>query len=201
MRIYLLFFIVFLSIPRELYPQSKAKVLFEKVSPKKSGIKFKNTLTETDTENMLSFLNFYTGAGFGIIDGPYSASTGGLITLDSANNISIIRGHENGFNVPTEARALASLVMGNQKRVFIVTSNRDSIKVFPHEKQGEKHIRLGIIDWNDGLRQKQEFYYGSGYLSQSSRYLSLMPGWKKVKIVTYTGKERLITPGEMSNIK
>jgi enediyne biosynthesis protein E4 len=142
-----------------------------------------------------------------VIDGPYSASTGGIISLDSSNNITVLRGHETGFNIPTEARAIASLIIGNQKRVFIVTSNSDSIKVFLPVVQKEKHIRLqpmdayAIIEWGDGLKQKQEFYYGSGYLSQSSRFLSLVPGWKKIRIVTYTGEERAIFPDDSKNVK
>ena len=148
--------------------------------------------------------NYYSA---NVIDGPYSASTGGIVSLDSSNNIIVTRGHETGFNVPTEARAIASLVIGNQNRVFIVTSNSDSIKVFSPVVQREKHIRLqsmdayALIEWGDGLRQKQEFYYGSGFLSQSSRYLSLISGWKKIKIVTYSGEERIIIADELRNVK
>jgi hypothetical protein len=58
-----------------------------------------------------------------------------------------------------------------------------------------------IIEWDNGLKQKQEFYYGTGYLSQSSRYLSLIPGWKRIKFVSYSGKERIITPADVNNFK
>jgi enediyne biosynthesis protein E4 len=145
--------------------------------------------------------NYYSA---NVIDGPYSASTGGIIYMDSLNNITVKRGHENGFNVSAEARAVASLILGNKKQVFIVTNNSDSIKVFSPLVQKEKHIRLqsmdasAIIEWNDGLKQKQEFYYGSGFLSQSSRYLSVRPGWKKITIVTYSGDKRIITPEDIS---
>ena len=65
---YILLLIVSLNLTGLVFPQSGSNILFEKISPKKSGVKFKNTLTETDTENMLTFINFYTGAGVGIID-------------------------------------------------------------------------------------------------------------------------------------
>ena len=144
--------------------------------------------------------NYYSN---NVNDGPYSASTGGLISWDSDNKINISSGHENGFYVHTDARALASLVMGNQKTAYIVTSNNDSLKVFTPVMDKEKHIKLrsldayAIIEWENGLQQKQEFFYGSGYMSQSSRYLSLMPGWRKVKVVTYSGKERIINYGDI----
>jgi enediyne biosynthesis protein E4 len=148
--------------------------------------------------------NFYS---VNVNDGPYNAFTGGLISLDSADNIRVSSGYENGFYVNSDARALASLVLGNQKRVFIVTSNNDSLKVFTSVIQKEKQIKLqpmdayAIVEWDNGLKQKLEFYYGSGYLSQSSRYLSLITGWKKVKVFTYSGKERTITSVDIKNVK
>jgi len=65
---HLLVLILFILASWPAYPQSGNNRLFEKVSPKKSGIKFKNSLTENDNDNMLSFINFYTGAGVGILD-------------------------------------------------------------------------------------------------------------------------------------
>jgi hypothetical protein len=50
------------------YAQMSDAVLFQKLNPRKSGIKFKNSLRETGEENMLSFINFYTGSGVGILD-------------------------------------------------------------------------------------------------------------------------------------
>jgi hypothetical protein len=148
--------------------------------------------------------NFYS---VNVTDGPYNAFTGCLVSWDSDNNIIINDGHESGFYVNTDGRALASLVLGNQQRVFIVTSNNDSLKVFAPVIQKEKHIKLkpmdayAIIEWDNGHEQRQEFYYGSGYLSQSSRYLSLIPGWKRIKFVTYSGKERIITATDVNNPK
>ena len=148
--------------------------------------------------------NFYQA---NVTDGPYSASTGTYISVNGSNKIEISSGCECGFNVHKDSRAIASIVLGNQKRIFIVTNNNDSLKIFSPVVQQEQHIRLqtadayAIIEWNNGLIRKREFYYGSGYLSQSSRYLSLSPGWKKVKIVTYSGKERYITPDDLIKIK
>jgi hypothetical protein len=65
---HLLVLILFLLAAWPAYSQSGNNPLFEKVSPKKSGIKFKNSLTENDNDNMLSFINFYTGSGVGILD-------------------------------------------------------------------------------------------------------------------------------------
>ena len=161
-------------------------------------------LSSVKKTEILCVGNFY---GSNVADGPYSASTGTHISVEEANKIKVSNGYESGFYVHKDARAIASLVSGNQKRIFLVTNNNDSLKIFTPVVQKEKHIRLqsmdayAIIEWNNGIKQKQEFYYGSGYLSQSSRYLSLIPGWKKVKIVNYAGKERVITPDDVIKIK
>ena len=158
-----------------------------------------------DRKNEVLYVgNFYP---VNVNDGPYTASTGGIISWGAGNKMVINSGTETGFHINTDARALASLVMGNQQKVFIVTSNNDSLKVFAPVIQKGKHIKLkpmdayAIIEWDNGLKQKQEFYYGTGYLSQSSRYLSLIPGWKRIKFVSYSGKERIITPADVNNFK
>jgi len=139
--------------------------------------------------------NFFSS---NVNDGPYNAFTGGLVFFDPVKGIDISSGHENGFYVHTDARALASLVLGNQERIYLVTSNNDSLKAFSPVINRERHIRLqpmdsfAIIEMDNGIHNKQEFYYGSGYLSQSSRYLSLTGGWKKADIFTYSGQQRTI---------
>jgi hypothetical protein len=49
------------------------------------------------------------------------------------------------------------------------------------------------ITWENGSRQKYEFYYGEGYLSQSSRVLHLDSAVSAIKIFDYQGNTRLLT--------
>jgi hypothetical protein len=60
--------LVFLTSSRYIFPQPDNIPLFEKIGHKISNIKFKNSLLESDSANMISFINFYTGSGVGIID-------------------------------------------------------------------------------------------------------------------------------------
>ena len=73
-------------------------------------------------------------------------------------------------------------MLGNGKQLFLVTQNRDSLKVF--SRAGDKSIvqedivspnsltDFAIIALKNGKKRKHEFYYGSGYLSSSSRTLA-----------------------------
>ncbi len=140
--------------------------------------------------------NFFSN---NIDDGPYASSTGGLISWNSDNKVGVKRGHQIGFNVHGDARAIAGIILGNKTRAFIVSSNDDSLKVYSQVMQNDRHFKLNTFDasaeieYEDGTIQKQEFYYGSGYLSQSSRYLSVPADCKRISILTYSGKERNIT--------
>jgi hypothetical protein len=45
----------------------------------------------------------------------------------------------------------------------------------------------------NGKKSKHEFYYSSGYLSQSSRRLAVTPDVKQAVIYSYTGTSRTVT--------
>ena len=46
----------------------------------------------------------------------------------------------------------------------------------------------------DGKKQKVEFYYGSGFLSQSSRKIRVPKAVREIVIHDYAGKSRKLTP-------
>jgi hypothetical protein len=86
---------------------------------------------------------------------------------------------ESGFFVDGDAKAFAQLTLNDGKQVYLITQNRDSLKVFTKpntqaNQQGEI-IRIkplethAVIERKDGKKRKVEFYFGSGYLSSSSR--------------------------------
>lgn len=86
------------------------------------------------------------------------------------------RSKDTGFKVPGDAKALVSLIHDG-KRLYVASQNRDRLLSFSfaNTPAGIKHIEAGAdqnaitIHLQDGRSYRQEFYYGSGYLSQSSR--------------------------------
>jgi hypothetical protein len=131
-------------------------------------------------------------------DGPYSAFTGGMISCLPNDKLKFECGHANGFNVPSDGKALANLVLGNGENIFIVTSNHDSLRIFQPLKHEHSPLELkqyevfAIIEDDNGRIYKQEFYYGSGYLSQSSRFLNLNSRWKRIELISYSGERRIL---------
>lgn len=154
--------------------------------------------TDIDRNLKTDFLLIGNSYHNSVTQGPYRAFNGGLLS-GTINDITLSRGSNNGFYVPTDAKALASLVLNNGNKIFLVSSNNDSLKVFIQIIQNEEHIRANsydsyaIIEWPEGKIQKYDFHYGSGYLAQSSRFITLGKGWEKITFISYSGEERTIT--------
>jgi hypothetical protein len=88
--------------------------------------------------------------------------------------------------------------------LFIASQNRDSLKSFEKTRaSGGRLFIPEILDtkialvYNDGKTQTIELYYGSGFLSQSSRSVRLLPGVKEIIVYNSSGKSRRISVEEI----
>ena len=81
---------------------------------------------------------------------------------------------------------------------MLATQNNDSLLAFERNSKSAQIIDTRPTDWyaiitnNKGTKSKRELYYGSGYLSQSSRSLILPIDVKSVEVFDFTGKSREI---------
>ncbi|MDX2246431.1 MAG: VCBS repeat-containing protein [Bacteroidia bacterium] len=99
-------------------------------------------------------------------------------------------------NVEKDAKGLARLSMAG-KDIFIATQNKDYLKIFAPSAQSafaeivpEPLDTHAEISFADGKKMKVEFYYGSGYLSQSTRKIRLSPQTQKVVVWNSKGESR-----------
>ncbi|MEX2233227.1 MAG: VCBS repeat-containing protein [Cyclobacteriaceae bacterium] len=140
------------------------------------------------------------GNDFGneVFSGRYDAFTGLVLLGDGIGNFNIIPSARSGFYVPGDAKALAKLSIEGQN-LFIATQNQDSIKVFAATNGGKRPLFVpepldvsAAITFTDGRKQKIEFYYGSGYLSQSTRQIYLSDNVKEIIVYNSEGESREI---------
>ena len=81
--------------------------------------------------------------------------------------------------------------------IVAASQNKDALKVFKL-RRNVAHIAIlpddisAIITFKNGSIQKQEFYYGSSFLSQSARFLITDPRMKSVAITNSSGKVRTV---------
>ncbi len=101
---------------------------------------------------------------------------------------------ESGFFVPGDAKSIVQLTGEGDERLILAAQNRDSLKVFTLPPV--KTVRLQdddawcLIEYEDGRSRKEEFYYGSSFLSQTERVLLLTDNVEKVSLFSFTGVER-----------
>ena len=117
---------------------------------------------------------------------------------DGAGNFQYAAPFESGFLVEGDGKALAR-IHSVDGELIIATQNADSIRVFKFNSSAETKDfeplatdNRAELSFTDGRKQYVEFYHGSGYLSQSSRWLELPAGVNQIKVFDYSGKSRVI---------
>jgi len=106
---------------------------------------------------------------------------------------------QSGFYTPANGRAMAELVV-NGKASIVVGQNRDFMKLFQQQLKSELPIKIleqethVIIYYKNGAKRKEEYPFGQGFLSQSTRYVHLSPGIKSIHVFAGNTKTRTIQP-------
>lgn len=134
-----------------------------------------------------------------IYDGQYDAFTGLFLAGNGNGGFSPVLGRESGFFADGDAKSMAELTMGDGSSLILAARNSDSMKVFKALRTNAKIIRLKNDDasaeltYKTGKTEYREFYYGSGYLSQSSRVCRVPEGVVSVCITNYKGETRTLS--------
>lgn len=137
------------------------------------------------------------GNDFGneVFSGRYDASTGMLLLGDGKGNFRPTPSSVSNFYVPGDSKALARL-SGKGSDWIVASQNRDQLKVFRTTGTDANIITpqpldaYVVLDFADGRKQRIEFYYGSSYLSQSSRVVKLPANITKMVVYDFAGNSR-----------
>jgi hypothetical protein len=139
--------------------------------------------------------------------GWYDASIGTVLLGNGDGTFQYSNGTESGFFVDGDAKAIAEVMVDASRTIVLVTQNDDSLRVFAASSMTHgSNVRLqpldtyALITLESGSMRRQEFYYGSTYLSQSSRFLQLPPGARNVVIFDATGTSRTVTGARRSPV-
>jgi hypothetical protein len=141
-----------------------------------------------------------TGNDYGneVFSGRYDAFTGLILTGDGQGNFTTMSSEESGFHVNGDAKALAKLE-GLSGRLIIATQNLDSLRIFRSVNETDDVVFQPMtsdcraeLNHTNGKKEKVEFYYGSGYLSQSTRKLRVPASVKNMVVYDFSGNNRVI---------
>ena len=174
----------------------------------------KFTITALPTEAQISILNGMTvgdydedgnldvvinGNDYGTepIIGRYDALNGLLLKGDGKGNFKALPISKSGIYIPGNGKALVSLKSSKGKYLLAASQNKGPLKIFELKKE-LKFIPLMPLDervvmyFKDGRKQMREVGYGSSFLSQSGRFVTVPQNIQKIEITNNENKTRTV---------
>lgn len=158
--------------------------------------------TDVDGDGHLDVLMVGNDYGNEVFSGRYDAFVGLWLKGEGSGHFEAIGPHESGFGVLGDAKSLVMFYDTSDQPLYMASQNRDSIRVFrktshmesskvfhPQPLDSFMHIEL-----ENGKKLKHEFYYGAGFLSQSSRRILLPEETVSIEVVDFKGNKRREKP-------
>ena len=134
-----------------------------------------------------------------IVYGWMDASLGVLLKGDGKGNFTAVPSDKSGLFLMGDVKGLVTMYdkMGNE--IIAAAANSDSLIILITAKENPSKIfyaapldAFAEIEYKNGHRGKQEFYYGSGYLSQSARAIKINQLVKAIQVTDVKGNKRSI---------
>lgn len=157
---------------------------------------------DVDGDGNLDLLMVGNDYGMDPYSGRHDAFNGLYLKGDGKGNFSPTTVAKSGFFVKGDAKGLAMLHTAKNEDIVIATQNQDSLMVFSKNPVYSNNILKWInlkpddfyadVIYKDGKKRRIEFYYGSTYLSQSSRKLPVAKDFEKITITNFKGIKRKV---------
>jgi hypothetical protein len=129
--------------------------------------------------------------------GRYDALNGLMLKGDGRGGFKAQSILQSGIYIPGNGKALVKLRDNKGRLLLAASQNKDYLKLF-ELKSGTISIPVAandayaIIALKNGKTEKQEFYYGSSFLSQSARFIMRSPNMQSVTIYDNKGQKRIV---------
>jgi ASPIC and UnbV/FG-GAP-like repeat len=142
--------------------------------------------------------DFGTEVSIGRLD----ALNGLMLKGDGKGGFTPLSIMESGIYIPDDGKALVQLRDGKGNYLVAASQNKGPMKLFALNANKGESLKLNaddvsaVVHLRNGTVQKQEFYYGSGFLSQSARYCVVNTDALNVIITNSKGVSRAIKLNE-----
>ena len=168
--------------------------------PKQAQVSVLNGMITDDFDGDGNLDVLMSGNDFGteVSVGRYDALNGLLLKGDGKGNFAPQSILQSGIYLPGNIKGLVKLRSSTGNYVVAASQNRDSIRLFTLHKKPEM-IGLkaddmsAVITYADGRKEKKEFYYGSSFLSQSARFISVTGNVTAITITNRKGETRAVS--------
>lgn len=134
-----------------------------------------------------------------VATGRYDALKGVVLMGTGSGTFETIPLEKSGFINDYDASGLA-LIESRDGFQILVANNNGPLKVFAkssgeeekHKVFAQKETQFADIYLKNGTRIRKEFYFGSGYLSHSSRSVPLYGSIKEIKFTNTAGQTKIV---------
>lgn len=129
--------------------------------------------------------------------GRYDALNGLLLKGDGKGGFTALPINQSGISIPGNGKALVKLRTPGNQYTLVGSQNRGGLKAF-HWNNKATLIPLlptdvgAIISFKNGKKQRQEFNYGSAFLSQSGRFIKVNNAIAAVEVFDSKGNRRVL---------
>jgi hypothetical protein len=118
--------------------------------------------------------------------GRYDALNGLLLKGNGKGQFAPLSILESGIFIPGNGKALVKIRGAKGQYLMAASQNRGPLKIYALKKPTlllpvQPNDASAIIEYTNGQKRKEEFYYGNSFLSQSARFISYN---EKVKLIT-----------------
>ncbi|WP_069658489.1 VCBS repeat-containing protein [Arcticibacter eurypsychrophilus] len=135
--------------------------------------------------------------GTDVATGRYDALNGLMLKGNGKGGFKPLTILQSGIYLPGNGRALVKLKDSKNGYLLAASQNKGKLQIL-RLKSGLKNIKVepsdasAVLKFKNGSSLKQEFYYGSSFLSQSGRFLSIGKDVTGITITNSKKKERTV---------
>ncbi len=127
--------------------------------------------------------------------GRYDACIGLCFRGDGKGNFASTPVQKSGFVADKDGKGLSKLILGDGRQLILVGNNNDTLtghRVNTPKKHfiADKDDSYALVKLKNGKTYKHEFYFGSTYLSQSSRSMELSDNISNVEVYNFLGQKK-----------
>ncbi len=168
--------------------------------PKEAQVSTLNGMVVDDFDDDGNLDILINGNDFGtdVSSGRYDALNGLLLKGNGAGDFTPLSILQSGIYIPGNGKALVKLQSSNGNYLVAASQNHDVLKLF-ELKNKMNTVRLNADDisatlnFKNGKIQKDEFYNGSSFLSQSAGFITIGKNVVSVQIINRKGNSRKIS--------
>jgi hypothetical protein len=155
------------------------------------------TVDDFDGDGNLDVIINGNDYGTEVSTGRYDALNGLLLKGNGKGDFTPLSILQSGIYIPGNGKALAKLQGADHQYLLAASQNKDAMKLFSLKRKVntlklQPFDESAIIKYKNGLVLKQEFYYGSSFLSQSGRFINIEKNMLNVIITDSKGVRRII---------